>query len=773
MNYSSTASPVSPVDVSLREFTISADTTLVWSYSGLDDANTAARIMIVSASTTGLSLLMPPANEGELGWSTVVTNVGSNTFAIENNIGGSITSIAAGETKIIELRTQASIAGTWLPVTLGATGSAADASLLAGYGLKAITTTLNSNVLGTDFSASQSFNVNDRASFWNWTGGVGIATLDLVAALGNGWWIGFRNSGSGILSVTPTAPDFINADSSQVLNPGDSCFVFCTGGAFFTVGLGKDVVVSDSQLIKNVAGGTDVTLTSTEYANNIIKFTGLLTANINVIFPTSIKNYFLSNVTTGAFTLTAKTAAGTGVEILQNGASIVTVDGTDLNDATNGSGGGGGGTVTSITAGTGLTGGVITTTGTVALANTAVVAGTYGGASVGIPSIIVDGQGRLTAASNTGNIYDNVLRVQDNVDPTKQVAFECSGITTGTTRILSVADSDGTIALLSSPAFTGTPTAPTPSAADNSTKLATTAYVDSSVAGNVYKSNLVFNPSGAVYQRSIAATSDDAYFADRWYILSQSGSVTPSQLTDPEDGYPYGVRITQSQVTSQRFGFAQIIEGKNCKFLRGQSASLCPRIRASSSQAIRYAIVGWTGTEDTVTSDIVNDWTSSNYTAGNFFLASNVTVIATGSVTPTAATWTSLTTITGSCGTTFNNIIVFVWTEAVAAQNFTMDFDYIMLNQGSFIAPFEYLPINQSLSYCYRYYEKTGFIFFSGVTGNPGYWKSTKRITPSSITATPSSGSGAVITAIDANAFYQTSLNSVFVTGYVSTDTEL
>lgn len=36
-------------------------------------------------------------------------------------------------------------------------------------------------------------------------------------------------------------------------------------------------------------------------------------------------------------------------------------------------------------------------------------------------------------------------------------------------------------ASLASPAFTGTPTAPTPAAADNSTKIATTAYVDSSL----------------------------------------------------------------------------------------------------------------------------------------------------------------------------------------------------------------------------------------------------------------------------------------------------
>lgn len=59
----------------------------------------------------------------------------------------------------------------------------------------------------------------------------------------------------------------------------------------------------------------------------------------------------------------------------------------------------GAGTVTSVTTGTGLTGGPITATGTISLANTAVTPATYG-TTLTIPQIAVDQQGRITAASN-------------------------------------------------------------------------------------------------------------------------------------------------------------------------------------------------------------------------------------------------------------------------------------------------------------------------------------------------------------------------------------
>jgi len=58
-----------------------------------------------------------------------------------------------------------------------------------------------------------------------------------------------------------------------------------------------------------------------------------------------------------------------------------------------------GGGVTSVGTGTGLTGGPITSTGTISIANTGVSAATYGSAST-VPQIAVNAQGQITSASN-------------------------------------------------------------------------------------------------------------------------------------------------------------------------------------------------------------------------------------------------------------------------------------------------------------------------------------------------------------------------------------
>jgi hypothetical protein len=293
-----TGNVIQPTDVSYRTVTLSANTTLEWPINGNATPNYVARIMNVTATTSSLTLRLPPANQASVGEDVLVRNVGAETFTLADYDGNTIVSMAAGLARYVYITSNATTAGTWSVLAFGAGASAIDASSLAGNGLKAISSTLNSAINVTTFSSSYTALDTDRAKNYVWTGGTGTLTLPAATSIANNWFIAVRNGGTGTLTVNPTGGDLINGSAALSLQPNDSCFITCSGFAFYTVGLGKSTLFNFTQLTKAVTSGS-YTLTSAEASNVIQKYTGTLSSNVTIELPATIQVYYITNQTDG------------------------------------------------------------------------------------------------------------------------------------------------------------------------------------------------------------------------------------------------------------------------------------------------------------------------------------------------------------------------------------------------------------------------------------------------------------------------------------------
>lgn len=322
-----------PSAVSYSAIALTVDVTLSWPEETSTSINLATKIIDVTAASAGLKIFLPNAAKAGNGETILFNNLGAHTFTVVDSTGVQVVTPASGTLWQIYLTSNATAAGLWETLQYGASLSNANASALAGTGIIAVGTLLSQSVPITTFNSNYILGDPDRARMFNWTGAGGTITLPSAQTVDDNWFFYLRNSGTGAIVVTPIGINTIDSGSSLSFQPGESAIVVSDGTNFYSIGFGQSATFAFDYTSIAVAGTGAYTLTGTELNRIAYNFTGLLTGNRSIIVPDTVQQYWISNQTTGAYTLTIKTAAGTGVIVSAGSRNILYSDGVNVVDA--------------------------------------------------------------------------------------------------------------------------------------------------------------------------------------------------------------------------------------------------------------------------------------------------------------------------------------------------------------------------------------------------------------------------------------------------------
>lgn len=307
--------------------------------------------------------------------------------------------------------------------------------------------------------------------------------------------------------------------------------------------------------------------------------------------------------------------------------------------------------------------------------------------------------------------------------------------------------------------------------------------------------NRIINGDMRIDQRnagaSITLSTTTQYPVDRFasYKGTSGATVTAQQSSTAPTGFVnsivYTVSTGSSPAAGDINGFWQQIEGTNVSDLAWGSASALPItvsfwVRASVTGTYSFSLNNSAVDRFYVATYTVNSANTWEYktiaiagdTSGTWLRTTGVGIqivwdLGYGSnFNGTAGSWGS-STIRRTSGSV----------QLVANTGATLYITGVQLETGSVATPFERRPFGTELMLCQRYYEEAGFIVKAASANDSGYWRVTKRATPT-LTISLQAGSGGTVVAFNSSfggvsGFYQDASNSATSNSLVKGAAEL
>ena len=241
------------------------------------------------------------------------------------------------------------------------------------------------------------------------------------------------------------------------------------------------------------------------------------------------------------------------------------------------------------------------------------------------------------------------------------------------------------------------------------------------------RKNRVINGDMRVRQRTTLGTTDDTYTLDRWNLLLEASSAAAaSQETSdvPTDGSKYALKLTVGSGEDNKFGVVTFLEFRDVADLRGKTVSLQVKLKATAAITdVRMAVLEWTSTADSVTSDVVGTWGSAGT---NPTLASNWAYLGTPANLSPTTSWATYRVEGLTVGASANNLAVFIWCEdeTTTVTTDSLLITDVQLEEGPTCSGFDRRPFNLEWLLCRRYFRQYG-IHIVGAFPSATHWAHT------------------------------------------------
>ncbi len=239
---------------------------------------------------------------------------------------------------------------------------------------------------------------------------------------------------------------------------------------------------------------------------------------------------------------------------------------------------------------------------------------------------------------------------------------------------------------------------------------------DNNIQSNAF--NYVINPTFSIAQELTSVTAattpannDDTYVFDDWILLSDGNDIVDvSQETTITPDLSLSCAKFEVETANKKFGLLKIFENTNTANLAGATASFSFQARTTSGKVIenvRAVLLSWTGTADSVTSDVVSTWNSEGIdpTWATSWTAENTpTDMAVNSDSFTTHKVEGVSIDTAGV----NNIALFIWVDDTdAAVDDVLYLGNFVLNIGTRVRDFQPRLFQEELDMCQRYFEKS------------------------------------------------------------------